>query len=159
ARVEDARGRDRDERGGGERADRADVPAQCEHEPHRRDAEPGGDESYGESVQAEEADYGERQVVERRAVVVARVVAVDALLQKVRQEEAVDALVVVQRLQVERVDAKRRRNHQYDDARDEPRALRYLGAYRARRRQRVLARRRARRTLPSRATSSLRRLP
>jgi hypothetical protein len=132
AREENDAGRQREERGGGERADRAEVTTQREREPHRRHAEDDGDETHHPRVEQLKTlrEQGERQgeVIERRAVIVARVVVEDAGAHQVVEEEPVDAFVVVDRSELELDEAHERGHEHHYRARDPPRARREFPA-------------------------------
>ena len=127
ARDEDVAGREGYQGGGRERAGGPYVAAQIEREPDGGDAEGGGHEPDGDCAEPRFAEEKrlqlrdrQREVVERGAVVVRGVVAVGALAVESREEEAVDALVVVHGLQAQRVEADEGGRGHDEEARGPP---------------------------------------
>ena len=82
-----------------ERRHRAQVPSQREHERDEQEPEHDRHQSHRLGRQPEQDLREEREVVERRPVVVGRIVGVGAVADQVRGEEPVDALVVVERVE------------------------------------------------------------
>ena len=132
ARDVNVTGRKRYEYGCRERADSSYVATQRESEPDGCDAEDDGHKANGNGVQsgsfaekkAVEFRDDEREIVERRTMIVRRVVMIYALAVKRREEESVDAFVVVHWHKAEFVKSYEGRAHKDRKARNPPRERR-----------------------------------
>ena len=101
SREKDGAGRGGVEGGGGKRHGRARPREQAPQHHQGQQPEEYGGAAHRRIGESQDGHERKREVVERRPVIVARVVLVGALADQAGQEEAVDALVVVERAQAQ----------------------------------------------------------